>query len=144
MQKLWQQLEAGAAQLKNVRALGASQQDASSSAPAPPPPQPAAPTSAPSQPQAAPGGKQYLRCELHAPLGTTCENFSSKRISSLPNRFDFGRLPVESARKLRWYEHAELPALVRGHLREKRELQDCIAAMKKVCVFSTGSSQGYL
>jgi hypothetical protein len=51
-----------------------------------------------------------------------------------------GRLPVESARKLRWYEHAELPALVRGHLREKRELQDCIAAMKKVCVLLLSSS----
>ncbi|KAL6748518.1 hypothetical protein V8C86DRAFT_1139529 [Haematococcus lacustris] len=42
------------------------------------------------------------------------------------------RLPVESARKLRWYERDELSALVRAHLREKRELQDCIAAMKKL------------
>lgn len=42
------------------------------------------------------------------------------------------RLPLESARKLRWYDKGELPAIVRTHLREKRELQDALAAMKRV------------
>lgn len=43
-----------------------------------------------------------------------------------------GRLPVESARKLRWYDKADLQALSKAHFREKRDLLDTVSALKKV------------
>ncbi|KAG2445730.1 hypothetical protein HXX76_000336 [Chlamydomonas incerta] len=45
---------------------------------------------------------------------------------------EYLRLPVESARRLRWFEKADLQALTKSHLREKRELLDTVAALKKV------------
>lgn len=42
------------------------------------------------------------------------------------------RLPIESARKLRWYDKGDLSAIVRDHLREKRELQQTITHLKRV------------
>ncbi len=41
------------------------------------------------------------------------------------------RLPVESARKLRWYDKEDLTVLVRTTLREKRELDACLSALKR-------------
>jgi len=43
---------------------------------------------------------------------------------------------LESARKLRWYDKADTAAIVRTHLREKRELQDTIAGLKKLLLRS--------
>lgn len=44
----------------------------------------------------------------------------------------FLRLPVDSARKLRWYDKADVQQLVRQHVREKHALLDTITALKKV------------
>lgn len=44
------------------------------------------------------------------------------------------RLPLESARKLRWFEKADLQALTKSHFREKRELLDTLAVLKKLFV----------
>jgi hypothetical protein len=43
------------------------------------------------------------------------------------------RLPLDSARKLRWFDKGDLPNIVKTHAREKRELLDAITALKKVC-----------
>jgi hypothetical protein len=42
------------------------------------------------------------------------------------------RLPVESARKLRWYDKGDVQQLTRQHLREKHALLDTVTALKKV------------
>ncbi|GFR45083.1 hypothetical protein Agub_g6459, partial [Astrephomene gubernaculifera] len=42
------------------------------------------------------------------------------------------RLPLESARRLRWFEKGDVQALTKAHFREKRDLLDAIAALKKV------------
>jgi hypothetical protein len=42
------------------------------------------------------------------------------------------RLPVDSARKLRWYDKGDAAALTRQHVREKHVLLDTITALKKV------------
>eukprot|EP00775_Hariotina_reticulata_P005727 gene5727-5967_t len=44
------------------------------------------------------------------------------------------RLPVESAKKLRWYDKADLAQLTRQHVREKHLLLDTITALKKVMI----------
>lgn len=44
------------------------------------------------------------------------------------------RLPIESARKLRWYDKEDLQAIVKTHVREKRELLDAITALKKLLI----------
>lgn len=41
-------------------------------------------------------------------------------------------MPVDSAKKLRWYDKAEVASLTRQHVREKHLLLDTIAALKKV------------
>jgi hypothetical protein len=41
------------------------------------------------------------------------------------------RLPVDSARKLRWYDKGDAAALTRQHVREKHALLDTITALKK-------------
>eukprot|EP00798_Chlamydomonas_sp_ICE-L_P010479 gene10479-8443_t len=46
------------------------------------------------------------------------------------------RLPLESAKKLRWYDKVDLQGLVRNHSREKRELYDTITALKKIIIRS--------
>jgi len=47
------------------------------------------------------------------------------------------RLPVESAKKLRWYDKADLAQLTRQHVREKHLLLDTVTALKKVMPLST-------
>jgi len=42
------------------------------------------------------------------------------------------RLPMESARKLRWYDKGDTAAIVKTHLREKREMAETLFALKKV------------
>jgi hypothetical protein len=42
------------------------------------------------------------------------------------------RLPVESAKKLRWFDQADLARMSVQHVREKHMLLDTIAALKKV------------
>lgn len=42
------------------------------------------------------------------------------------------RLPVDSAKKLRWYDKADVASLTRQHVREKHMLLDTITALKKV------------
>lgn len=42
------------------------------------------------------------------------------------------RLPIDSARKLRWYDKGDVATMVKTHVREKHELLDTIAALKKV------------
>lgn len=49
------------------------------------------------------------------------------------------RLPVDSARKLRWYDKADLVSLTRQHVREKHLLLDTITALKK----ARGTSGGW-
>ena len=45
---------------------------------------------------------------------------------------EYLRLPLDSARKLRWYDKSDLTSLTKAHFREKRELLDTVAALKKV------------
>jgi hypothetical protein len=42
------------------------------------------------------------------------------------------RLPVESAKKLRWFDQADLAKMSVQHVREKHMLLDTITALKKV------------
>lgn len=42
------------------------------------------------------------------------------------------RLPVDSAKKLRWYDKGDVASLTRQHLREKHLLLDTVTALKKV------------
>ena len=45
----------------------------------------------------------------------------------------FLRLPVESAKKLRWYDRQDLNNLVQQNLREKNDLLRVNAALRQVC-----------
>ena len=54
------------------------------------------------------------------------------------------RLPVESARKLRWYDKGELPAITKTHLQEKRELNEAISILKKVLIRSGAATEAEL
>lgn len=47
-------------------------------------------------------------------------------------KFRCNRLPVDSAKKLRWYDKADVASLTRQHVREKHLLLDTITALKKV------------
>ena len=49
--------------------------------------------------------------------------------TSKPPR-EYLRLPVDSARKLRWFDKGDIAAIVKGHLQEKRELNETIASLK--------------
>ena len=51
------------------------------------------------------------------------------------------RLPVESARKLRWYDKGELPAITKTHLQEKRELNEAVSVLKKLLIRSGAASE---
>lgn len=42
---------------------------------------------------------------------------------------------MESARKLRWYDKGDTAAIVKTHLREKREMAETLGALKKVCEY---------
>lgn len=42
------------------------------------------------------------------------------------------RLPLDSAKKLRWYDKSDVASLTRQHVREKHLLLDTITALKKV------------
>lgn len=44
------------------------------------------------------------------------------------------RLPLDSARKLRWFDKGDVNSLVKMHVKEKRELMDTIAALKLLLV----------
>lgn len=44
------------------------------------------------------------------------------------------RLPLESARRLRWYEVGDVNSLVRQHAMDKQSLSDCILALRKCMV----------
>ncbi|MEW5315728.1 MAG: hypothetical protein WDW38_007135 [Sanguina aurantia] len=46
------------------------------------------------------------------------------------------RLPIDSARKLRWYDKGDVATMVKTHVREKHELLDTIAALKKTVLRS--------
>ncbi|KAG2451383.1 hypothetical protein HYH02_003985 [Chlamydomonas schloesseri] len=74
--------------------------------------------------------------KVSATLGDTANNVLAKAPGGPPapaeaSKGEYLRLPVESARRLRWFEKADLQALTKSHLREKRELLDTVAALKK-------------
>lgn len=46
------------------------------------------------------------------------------------------RLPMESARKLRWFDKGDTTAIVKTHLREKREMAETLGALKKIIIRS--------
>lgn len=52
------------------------------------------------------------------------------------------RLPVDSARKLRWYDKGDVAPIVKQHVREKHLLLDTITALKKVKACGTGCRPG--
>jgi hypothetical protein len=52
------------------------------------------------------------------------------------------RLPVESAKKLRWYDNADLAKMSVQHVREKHMLLDTITALKKVTACSNQPARG--
>lgn len=47
------------------------------------------------------------------------------------------RLPVESARRLRWFENRDVNNVVRQHARQKQQLVACVAAMR-TCMVQRG------
>jgi hypothetical protein len=47
------------------------------------------------------------------------------------------RLPVESARRLRWFENRDVNNVVREHAMEKQQLMACVAAMR-TCMVQRG------
>lgn len=57
---------------------------------------------------------------------------STARCSCSPVLVFLCRLPVESAKKLRWYDNADLAKMSVQHVREKHLLLDTITALKKV------------
>ena len=46
----------------------------------------------------------------------------------------FVRLPVDSARRLRWFENNDLTALARQHAEDKKQLMACVVAMRSCMV----------
>jgi hypothetical protein len=52
------------------------------------------------------------------------------------------RLPVESAKKLRWFDNADLAKMSVQHVREKHMLLDTITALKKVNTCSNQPAGG--
>lgn len=41
------------------------------------------------------------------------------------------RLPIDSARRLRWFEQHDVNSVVRQHAEEKQQLMACVAAMRR-------------
>lgn len=72
---------------------------------------------------------QYLRYPAFA---TACslqtEALTDSQLTCMPHC----RLPVESAKKLRWFDNADLAKMSVQHVREKHLLLDTITALKKV------------
>ncbi|GLC35111.1 hypothetical protein PLESTM_000280600 [Pleodorina starrii] len=66
-------------------------------------------------------------------LKTSTNQPTSQPIAQQGDR-QYLRLPLESARKLRWFEKADLQALTKSHFREKRELLDTLTVVKKLLV----------
>ncbi|GLI70689.1 hypothetical protein VaNZ11_015629 [Volvox africanus] len=61
-------------------------------------------------------------------------NAPTSQTAALQGDRQYLRLPLESARKLRWFEKADLQALTKSHFREKRELLDTLTVLKKLLV----------
>ncbi|KIZ00756.1 hypothetical protein MNEG_7208 [Monoraphidium neglectum] len=55
----------------------------------------------------------------------------------------FLRLPIDSARKLRWYDKGEVAQITRQHVREKHALLDTIAALKKARARRKSATPGW-
>ena len=53
-------------------------------------------------------------------------------MSSSAQNAGFLRLPVDSARRLKWYDKAEIASLVAEHGREKRSLAEENAALRRL------------
>ncbi|WIA17304.1 hypothetical protein OEZ85_014171 [Tetradesmus obliquus] len=54
--------------------------------------------------------------------------------SPTPESKQYLRLPLDSAKKLRWYDKSDVASLTRQHVREKHLLLDTITALKKVMI----------
>lgn len=92
------------------------------------------------QPERSPEPQQYLRCVDVAnpprlprlPRKTPLPALSWMLTDPHATPFLSCRLPVESAKKLRWYDNADLAKMSVQHAREKHLLLDTITALKKV------------
>lgn len=87
------------------------------------------------QPERSPDPQQYLRC-VAVPPSPPAQNSliapSWMLTDAHTTPFFSCRLPVESAKKLRWYDNADLAKMSVQHVREKHLLLDTITALKKV------------
>jgi len=72
--------------------------------------------------------------QINRTLGDSGGGGGSRPAGPPPESADkqYLRLPVDSARKLRWYDKGDVQQLTRQHLREKHVLLDTITALKKV------------
>jgi hypothetical protein len=89
----------------------------------------------PQQQERVPDPQQFLRWVADA---LNCYSTTMQQQRGLPvpyahtYLFVSARLPVESAKKLRWYDNADLAKMSVQHVREKHMLLDTITALKKV------------
>lgn len=72
---------------------------------------------------------QTRLCLHHSPFRDTVHGSAALSQRTLLSSC---RLPVESAKKLRWYDNADLAKMSVQHVREKHMLLDTITALKKV------------
>ena len=78
---------------------------------------------------AASGGQR-----LAASLGQAVSDAVKSREEYVQAERQHVRLPVESARRLRWFENQDVSSLARQHAEEKKQLMACVIAMRTYMV----------
>ncbi|KAL4451570.1 hypothetical protein ABPG75_007232 [Micractinium tetrahymenae] len=83
----------------------------------------------------APAGEGVLAAAAAAAVGTGSRGAPSPTPQGEPlpqQQQQYLRLPVESAKKLRWFDRHDVDMLMKLHLREKQELFDANSALRQV------------
>lgn len=81
-------------------------------------------------------------CRLRQNLQVPAEGRAAELNGTSPENKtqQYLRLPVESAKKLRWYDRPDLNNLVQQNMREKSDLLGVNAALRQVRLSSNGQS----
>lgn len=66
--------------------------------------------------------------------GIVKQNAVGKQIQTEKGTQQYLRLPLESARRLRWFDNADLNNIIRTHIREKQELIDLNDNLRKLLI----------
>lgn len=77
-------------------------------------------------------GATRLRQQVLQPLAASSEDLTVSQHHVSSHEVQYVRIPIDSAKKLRWYDRKDLCLLIQLHLKEKKELFEANSALRQI------------